>query len=150
MITGKWFDGFAKSELADINQIKNTVFVKEMGMTRDDVFDEGEFPAVHLAVYDNGKPVACGKIIKDGSRLCFGQIASLPEHRGKGYGDFVMRLLIRKAFDMGAEKQYVNVPVAVRGFFERLGFVPEGDIGEEADIHCIVMVHTGDVGGCKH
>ncbi len=149
MITGKWIDGYQKSSLKDADMIKQKVFVEEQGVAEEIVFDERDELSIHLVVYDNDEPVACGRMTKIGTQLVFGRIATLKEHRGKGYGDFVMRLLIRKAFDMGEEKQYLHSQLSAKGFYEKLGFKAYGDVYEEAGIPHISMVHEGDVGGCK-
>jgi predicted GNAT family N-acyltransferase len=49
---------------------------------------------------------------------------------------------------MGGERQIVHAQVRARGFYEKMGFIAEGDVYQDAGIPHITMVHEGDVEGC--
>ncbi len=147
MITTEILQGGIDS-LDDAYMVREAVFIKEQGVHVDLERDEHDLKAVHIVVYDGKEPVACGRVIfPDNNTATLGRIAVLKEHRGSGYGDLVVRMLIRHAFDSGYEKQYVHSQLPARGFYEKLGFKAYGDEYMEAGIMHISMVHVGDVFG---
>jgi len=147
MIETNWLeDG---DDLADTHLIRRKVFIEEQNVDESIELDDSDIGAVHLVVYDNKVPVATGRLIeKDGKRL-IGRVAVLKEHRKNGYGDLVVRMLIRRAFDEGFNRQYAHSQCSVQGFYEKLGFVAYGDVYQEASIDHISMYHEGDVTGCS-
>jgi len=103
----------------------------------------GDETSAHLLVLDGKIPVACGKISEAGELV---YVAVLAEHRGKGFGDFAARLLLRRAFDSGNLRQYAYVPMSVQNFYERLGFALHAD-GEEG---YVLLTREGDISsGCR-
>lgn len=145
MIHTKWFDG--NGDLTDAHYIRTVVFVDEQGISLEEEFDGTDACAIHLVAYEDGAPVATGRILKADGQLIIGRIATVKEHRKKGYGDLIVRMLIRKAFSMGEQTQHIHAQKAAQGFYEKLGFVAYGDVYDEAGIEHISMVHEGDVGG---
>ena len=69
----------------------------------------------------------------------------MKEYRHKGYGDFVVRMLIDKAFTMGAKEIFVDAQLHAVDFYKTIGFRPVGDVFEEAGIEhqkMVVEPHT--------
>jgi len=148
MITAEWFAG--DGDLTGIHMIRRAVFIGEQGVSEAEEMDGTDMEAIHLLVRDNGAPVATGRIIVIDEKFYIGRVAVLKEHRGKKYGDFTMRLLIRKAYDMGGTEQHLHAQTQARGFYEKLGFTAISDEYMEANIPHVDMVRYGDVGGeCK-
>ena len=146
MFSTKWFDGF--EDLKDSFEIRREVFCKEQGISEELEFDGSDSEAVIVVVYEDNNPVATGRVIRIENEMRLGRIAVKSEHRGKRYGDLVVRMLIRRCYDMGAEEQYVHAQVQAKGFYERLGFVPYGDEYMEDGILHISMKHIGDTPVC--
>lgn len=100
----------------------------------------------YIVAYEDDVPAAAGILSRRGDLFYIEQVAVVPEFRGRRYGDLVVRMLIRRAFDSGAKSVYVNTPVETRGFFEKLGFVEiENNTGSRDKV---TMVRTSDVSGC--
>ena len=59
------------------------------------------------------------------------RVAVVKPRRGAGAGQFIMRALIRR---LAGATVILNAQLAVEDFYKRLGFVPEGEIFEEAGI----------------
>lgn len=139
MIQGKYL--YYGDNLSEVFNIRRKVFVDEQGVKEEEEFDDYDDLAVHALVYDNGnsKPVATGRVYHDGKNYRIGRIAVLKEERGKYYGDFVVRLLVNKAFLSGAEEVFINAQVAAVPFYAKIGFQSYGDIFEEAGIKHISM-----------
>ena len=56
------------------------------------------------------------------------------EARGQRLGDMAMRMLIYKARDLGAGEIVISAQVQAQPFYEKLGFVPRGEV--YLDEHC--------------
>ena len=148
MISTKWIEFPENDELlAEVRKIREEVFVVEQGTPAELEFDALDGRAVHLLVYENQKPVATGRIIFEGKDCFLGRIAVLKEKRGEGYGDLVVRALIRRAYNSGAEKQFVRAQARVKGFYEGLGFKQISEPFMHDGILHIKMEHYGDIGG---
>ena len=104
-----------------------------------DVLDESAF---HLVAFYNQKPVACLRLLAllDQYRIDF--LGVLPDFRGFGVGDLLVRLAIRAAYDMGADELRLSSPKSVLGFFEKLGFI-KNKINKEN----FEMSRKGDISG---
>lgn len=147
MVTTEWILGINESDLAEVRRIRHAVFCMEQQIDESIEQDGLDASAVHVLTYVDGKPAATGRLLVMAEEFNIGRMAVLPEFRGQRLGDLVVRLLIRTAFDMGGEQQVVHAQIGVRGFYEKIGFVAQGEIYEEAGIPHITMVHKGDVHG---
>ncbi len=149
MIEAKWLKN--GDNLSDSFDIRREVFVVEQQIDKDIEFNGSDRDAIILVLYEEAMPVATGRLLKqEDGYYVLGRIAVLKAHRGKKYGDFVVRLLIRKAFELGSQKQYVHAQIQVEEFYKKLGFVSFGEEYMEAGIPHVTMVHEGDISGaCK-
>lgn len=144
MVSTKWFDG-AKDDLSDSYKIRRKVFIEEQKIDESLEFNGSDQNALTLVIYEKDIPVATGRIITIEGLKYIGRIAVLKEVRGQNYGDLLVRMLIRKAFEMGADKQFVHAQISARGFYEKIGFKAFGEEYIEDGIMHISMVHDGDV-----
>ena len=146
MITSEWILGINEQDLKDVRAIRHAVFCEEQKISESIEQDGLDPSAVHVLTYMDGIPAATGRLLV-GDEFTIGRVAVLPEYRGKHLGDLVVRLLIRTAFNMGGERQVAHVQLPVHGFYEKLGFIAQGEIYEEAGIPHITMIHEGDISG---
>lgn len=140
MIQGKFL--YYGDDLSDVINIRRQVFVVEQGVTEEEEFDEYDDLSVHALVYDNAnekRPVATGRVYHDGTSYRVGRIAVLKDERGKYYGDFIVRLLVNKAFSSGADEVVISAQTKAVPFYEKIGFETYGDRFEEAGIEHILM-----------
>ncbi|MCL2398691.1 MAG: GNAT family N-acetyltransferase [Defluviitaleaceae bacterium] len=145
MIKTEWILGINEADLAEVHAIRYAVFCDEQKIDLSLEIDGLDPSAIHLLVYYNGTPAATGRLLVLKDEFSIGRVAVLPQFRGQHLGDLVMRQLIRAAYDMGGEQQWIHAQVPVQGFYEKLGFKPHGNVYEEAGIPHIAMVHEGDV-----
>lgn len=144
MITTKWIVN--GQDLSDPYYIREKVFIEEQNVPEFIEKDDLDKTAHHVVVYNNDKPVATGRlIITKKQQYILGRIAVLKEHRGQHFGDLVVRMLVRRAFDMGAKEIHIHAQTKVQRFYEKLGFTPYGQIYQEAGIDHINMVRTEDI-----
>jgi len=147
MIKTELILGVNESDLTDVRAIRHSVFCEEQQIPESIEIDGLDASSVHVLVYVSDTPAATGRLLITTDEFTIGRVAVLPQFRGKRLGDLVVRLLIRTAFDMGGERQVAHAQLPVRGFYEKLGFVAQGEVYEEAGIPHITMVHEGDVYG---
>ena len=123
MIEGKWF-----AQGADIAQ-PLAVRAAALGMGRDETDDTAQ----QVVVYREGAPVGTARL---------GGVCVLPQERGRGYGDLLVRLLLFKALTHGASLIALDCPADVEPFFRRYGFAGEnGQLSIRAeDVH---LSHCG-------
>ncbi|MBZ4646053.1 MAG: family acetyltransferase YjcF [Clostridia bacterium] len=145
MITTKWLT--KGEDLSHAYKIREEVFIKEQNVPEELEKDELDKTAHHVVVYENNIPVATGRLVVTGGQYLLGRIAVLSEYRGKHLGDLVVRMLVRKAFDLGAQEVHLHAQTKVQKFYEKLGFVPYGETYMEAGIEHINMVKREDVKG---
>jgi len=122
-------------DLAEALNIRKKVFVEEYTISYDKEFDLLDELAIHAVAYEKmsanensaksqeKKAVATGRIFYDGEKCILDKVSVLKEYRGKEYGDFVVRLLLNKAFLAGVNEVYADSFVSAEGFFEKIGFI---------------------------
>ncbi|NIO43716.1 MAG: GNAT family N-acetyltransferase, partial [Burkholderiales bacterium] len=80
---------------------------------------------VHVIAYtDQCEPVATGRLLPDGH---IGRIAVLRAWRGRGVGSQVLEALITIAQARGIANCVLNAQTHALAFYERHGFVAEGE-----------------------
>lgn len=141
-------------DLSEVFSIRNQVFVEELGISKDNEFDELDSISMHVIVYegaDQNRAVATGRIEYDGDICRISKIAVLKDYRGKEYGDFVVRMLLNKAFTSGISEVYVNSLLITKGFFETIGFEEVEDEMKIGIINHINMIIKADklCSGCQ-
>lgn len=140
MVSTKWFQGL--DNLGSFLEIRKKVFCEELNMDdkfATDFYDEFAFNAV---LYDDGKPAGTGRLIFKDGKYFVDKLCVLKEYRGNAYGNLIIRMLVRKAVTIGAEKTYAEINEMYKPLFEKMGFVEV--INEE---NIVLMMKTGDVGG---
>lgn len=78
--------------------------------------------AIHALVIDEDKYVGCGSLYYDGEHFVLDNVGVVGEKRRQKIGDFLVRMLIDKAFQMGPNNVYVYCSKDIACFFETIGF----------------------------
>lgn len=116
----------------DILEIRKKVFVEEQKLPEFLVENEEDKEAIFALAFeetmDSKIPVGTARLLFLGEEFKVGRLCVLPEYRGKGYADFLIRMLIDKAFQMGAAEIHVDARPHAIGFYKKIGFVESGDI----------------------
>lgn len=142
MVRGRFYSG--QDDLAELLKIREMVFCQELQMDPDVENDGQDDYCMHVLAFDNEQPVAVGRIAFDGWNFVISRVAVLPEHRGKKYGDFVVRMLIDKAMMSNAKQVQLDALEGTEGFFETIGFQTEKDAGVLGDKKLVHMVLNTD------
>lgn len=116
-----FFDSSAV-EFEAVKVIRSCVFTNEQGADADSEFDEYDKTSLFALLYEDDKPVGTARIAETAEGIKIGRIAILKECRGKGYGADIVNAVTDKAFDMGADRVFVDAQNYAVPFYEKLGF----------------------------
>ncbi|MGY6275549.1 GNAT family N-acetyltransferase [Methylomonas sp. MgM2] len=115
-----------------IHHVRNQVFVVEQQIPAEVEFDELDRHCHHVIARDGERrPIGTGRLSAQGG---IGRLAVLNDWRGQGVGESLLRVLIEKARKLGLASVYANAQLAALGFYQKFGFVEEGDTFIEAGI----------------
>ncbi len=127
----KFYKG--KDHFEDAYFVREQVFMIEQGFSSE--IDEIDETCTHCVIYEDGKPVACGRFYTEKENQCtIGRIAVLKEYRQQKLGNVVMENIIHEATSMGYRHFVLSSQCQAQGFYEKLGFVASGE--EYLDEHC--------------
>lgn len=116
----------------DAQGLRVEVFVIEQGVPIELEWDEGDEVSIHAVAYDEaGHAVATGRLLPDGH---IGRMAVRQSARGRGIGSQVLRALLDEAAREGHEELVLHAQLHAWAFYERHGFVGEGEEFMEAGI----------------
>lgn len=114
-----------------LSLIRKTVFIEEQKVPEELEWDEYDFSSRHfLATLDN-RPIASARLKADGQ---IGRMAVLKEYRNRGIGTELLRFVLQTAAEEKIDSLYLHAQVEAIPFYERQGFVVQGDVFYEADI----------------
>lgn len=137
MISTRWFQG--KDNLNVVLDIRKEVFADKNTDVITDFYDEFAFNAV---LYDEDIPAGAARLLFKDGRFFIDMLCVKKQFRGLNYEDLLVRMLIRKAASIGAEKTYIEAGNDMMKLLEDIGFIIA-----RKDNHKTLMVKEGDVGG---
>ena len=124
--------------------IRQKVFVEEQQVDRQEEYDDFEPTSIHYLVYHDQRPVGTARwrITADGIKL--ERFAVLKEFRNAGAGRTVLLEVLKDVIPL-KKRIYLNAQVTAMRFYEREGFLKEGELFVEANIDHYRMV-MGELG----
>ena len=78
--------------------------------------------AVHAIAWMEGKAVGCGSLFYDGETYLLDCVGVPEEERRKKYGDFIVRMLLDRAFRGNAASVVIYTEEEILPFFQSIGF----------------------------
>lgn len=131
--------GFENKKLREqAFSIRHEVFVIGQNCPKELEYENEEI-CTHFLVFDNQQAVATARHRKTEKGYKLERFAVLENKRGKGYGNHVLFAILDDLKDYKG-LIYMHAQIQVLPFYEKLGFVKEGDIFEEAGIMHYKMV----------
>ncbi len=139
-------------DLSEVFDIRRKVFIEELEVAKEQVFDDLDNIAMHAIIYEESQdwhnetindkktPVATGRIIYDGTVCTIDKVAVLKEFRGMKYGDFTVKMLLSKAFTSGINEVITKTFSESQDFFRTIGFTNYSDEYSENGIKYIEMI----------
>ena len=124
--------------------LRTAVFIEEQGIARADEWDEADATAVHAVVTNLlGMPVATGRLLQQApGEGRIGRMAVDRALRGSGAGRQLIQALQQAAFERGDRRIVLSAQRSAEGFYQRLGYVPEGAPYDEVGIAHIGMARS--------
>jgi len=134
MIEARWLS--SQDDLSEITKVHEACSI---------IMPSGDVMFICLFDAKTTKLIGVGsaRFLEINTRFMIESLCVLPDYRKQGYGDFLLRLLIRRIFDAGFS-QYIHVNEEVSPFFVKRGFtIKSNESGR------LLLVREGDVFPCK-
>ena len=139
-------------DLDEVYALRHEVFVIGQDVPEDLERDDLDATAEHAVARLNGVVVGTGRLIDgrtdeegrlepgtSGAVGTIGRMAVAEAARGTGTGRALLDLLVARAAEKGLPLVELHAQVHARGFYERAGFTPFGDVYLEAGIEHLGM-----------
>ena len=115
-----------------LSNIRRLVFILEQQVPKDEEWDGKDDDSWHwLATDTKDVPIGTARLLPDGQ---IGRMAVLSNFRKFGVGAALLELAVEKARHLGFASVFLNAQSHALGFYERAGFVAEGEEFLEAGI----------------
>lgn len=126
--------------IADAFAIRDAVFTQEQGYAAEIDIDDYDDIAHHVIVYQHDQAIATARLIPLENIGKIGRVAVLKSHRGQGIGLLIMQALMTQAKQLPITSLILSSQVHAIAFYEKLGFVAEGEIYlEDGEPHIHMM-----------
>ena len=125
----------------DAASVRESVFVQEQGIQREDESDAMDSECEHAVVRNFlDMPVATGRLLPavDGVSH-IGRMAVLRSVRGAGLGEQVLQALLKRARQRGDRRVVLHAQRSAEGFYAQAGFAVEGEPFDEVGIPHVIM-----------
>ena len=121
--------------------LRQAVFVQEQGIDPALEWDPADAQCVHAVLCNHlGVAVATGRLLPSENGVAkIGRMAVLRRLRETGLGRQVLLALVAQAKGRGDREVLLNAQRSAEGFYQRLGFVAQGEPFEEAGIAHVAM-----------
>jgi predicted GNAT family N-acyltransferase len=140
MIEIKRFTTEDKSSAEQAFFIRRKVFVDEQGVNRTLEYDK-EDQSNHYLLLLAGKPIATARWRETENGIKLERFAVLPEFRNRGFGEIILAEVL-KDVKLSGKTIYLHSQVRAVPFYERNGFIKEGELFVEAGIeHYFMRFH---------
>ena len=114
--------------------IRLQVFVGEQNVPPERELDEWEESCAHYLANVGREAVATARLRFETDVAHIERVAVLPEWRGRGIGEALMRHLMAEARRARCARMEVGSQIQALPFYEKLGFQAYGDLYEDAGI----------------
>lgn len=122
------------AEFGECLSIRIEVFVLEQGVPEEEELDDFDATAIHVLARLAGRPVGTGRLVIVADRGRIGRMAVREEHRSLGVGSAIMARLLTMARERRLSEVYLAAQLQAIPFYERFGFMAEGDLHMDGGI----------------
>ena len=116
--------------------IRREVFVLEQGIPESLEWDAADADCLHCVAYEGERAVGTGRLLPDAH---IGRMAVLPHARRLGVGGMILQALVDAARARGEREVMLSAQRYVQAFYERHGFIAEGEPYMDAGIEHVAM-----------
>lgn len=114
-----------------LRAVREQVFVREQAVSIELEWDEFDPLCQHVVAEAAGRVIGTGRLLPDGH---IGRMAVLESCRGQGVGSALLEALMQIARNRGIRQVKLNAQSRAVAFYQRHGFVAEGEEFIEAGI----------------
>lgn len=130
-----------KNDAIQMIKIREKVFVEELKVSFEDEIDLDDLSSRHFLMLDNGKAIGTIRAVINEHEVHLGRVAILKENRGFGNGGHLLKYMLDFIeHNIKTHLVSLNAISSVRSFYEKHGFVPEGNEFDECNIPHIRMI----------
>jgi predicted GNAT family N-acyltransferase len=120
------------SEKDYLTNLRRLVFIVEQDVSQEEEWDGQDETAYHwLATDQSGRAIGTARLLPTGQ---VGRMAVLAEYRGTGVGAALLEAAVSEAKRLGLPDIYLNAQSHALGFYERAGFIKQGEEFMDAGI----------------
>ncbi len=131
-----------ESDGKPLRALRQKVFIEEQRVPVEDEWDGLDDGAQHIiAQTSQGHVVGTARLLPSGQ---IGRMAVLKDYRGNGLGANILRLAVETALIHGRQP-FLHAQTHAIPFYEKQGFIVEGDVFMDAGIPHRNMVYPKDV-----
>lgn len=122
-------------DIATCQRLRRTVFIDEQGVSESDEVDGLDEGAIHLLALDGDRPVGTARLLVKGATGKIGRVCVLADVRGTGLGAALIHAALEELRRQpGVSEALLGSQTHATGFYEKLGFVVEGEEFMDAGI----------------
>ena len=119
--------------------LRQRILRDPLGLTINKAELASEKDHIHVVGFARGKLVATLELVPQGVTLKMRQVAVEPSVQGQGLGSLLVAFAETHASTEGFEAITLHARLAAAPFYDRLGYVREGEVFEEVSIPHIKM-----------
>ncbi|TJZ92698.1 GNAT family N-acetyltransferase [Paracoccus gahaiensis] len=121
-------------DLAACHALRRTVFIDEQGVSEAEEMDDQDGAAIHLLAREGDRAVGTARLLVKDRTGKIGRVCVLADHRGQGLGAALIRAALDVLRARGLDQARLGSQTHAIGFYEKLGFVAEGPVYDDAGI----------------
>ena len=122
-----------KENASKVFGIRRKVFVEEEGVDPALEYDENDATAHHYLLTIGERPVGAARWRETAKGIKLERFAVLPEFRNRGLGEILLSAVLEDVKGLG-KLIYLHSQLRAVPFYERNGFVKQGEIFYEAEM----------------
>jgi predicted GNAT family N-acyltransferase len=131
---------FSPLEKEIISKIRREVFVLEQGVSEEEEFDEYDSLSRHFLGFYEKIPCGTARFRNTEKGIKLERFCVLLPYRNRNVGKNLVLKLVEEAKVNNPSQIYLHAQIQAMGFYEKLGFLGEGNIFLEANIEHKKMV----------
>jgi predicted GNAT family N-acyltransferase len=125
----------SQKEVCDNALVRGQVFIVEQGIDWEIEFDGLDGECILFTAYKDHQAVGAARLYHQK----VGRVATLKEFRKQGIAKAIMLEIEQYAKNNGIPYLKLHAQLSVKDFYQNLGYIPSGDIFQEANIDHILM-----------
>ena len=125
-----------QKEITDNFYVRGMVFVVEQHIDYEIEFDGLDGICILFVAYKDNQPIGAARLYKNK----VGRVATLKDFRKQGVASAIMNKIEEYALENHMIELVLHAQLYVKDFYLHRGYIPEGNIFQEADIDHIKMV----------